>query len=207
MQKEFIDYDWKNNNTSHHKYLITDIKKLLNPIKNETLNKNYLDVGCGNGYLTKIISVFFKKTWGIDISRQGIKLAKKKFKKIRFICQSIDVLKKEKKKFDFISALEVIEHQYLPDEFLKSTNTLLKKNGFFLISTPYNGYIKNLIINLLNMHDKHYDPLWRHGHIKFFTIKTLSYLLKSNSFKIIKMKLSGRLYPINCSMIFLCQKT
>jgi len=129
---EFIDYDWKHNNTSHHKYLISSIINLLNPIKNKIINHNYLDIGCGDGHLTKVVSKFFKYAHGIDISYQGIKLAKKK-KKIVFEYKSINNLKQENKKFDFISAFEVIEHQYLPDEFLESVNALLKKNWLFLI--------------------------------------------------------------------------
>jgi hypothetical protein len=75
-----------------------------------------------------------------------------------------------------------------------------------LLSTPYNGYIKNLIISLLWKHDWHFNPLWRHGHIKFFSVKTLTNILQKCNFDIIKKKLSGRFYHVSCSMIFLTKK-
>ena len=66
---------------------------------------------------------------------------------------------------------------------------------------------KNLLINLLGKHDYHYNPLWRHGHIKFFSIKTLTNLLKKCNLKVVKKKFSGRFYPISNSMIFLIKKS
>jgi 2-polyprenyl-6-hydroxyphenyl methylase/3-demethylubiquinone-9 3-methyltransferase len=209
MQMQIInknfDYDWVNNNTSHHSYLIKSIKNILKKI--ETTNIELLDVGCGNGVLTSQISKFFKYTTGIDLSETGIKIAQKlKIDKCTFQKASIEDLIKSKKKYKFISSFEVIEHQYLPDDFLDKINQLLDDNGFFLLSTPYNGYIKNLIISILNKNDWHYNPLWRHGHIKFFSLKTLTKILESSNFKIINKNFSGRFYPVSCSMIFLNQK-
>jgi ubiquinone biosynthesis O-methyltransferase len=204
INKNF-DYDWVNNNTSHHSYLIKSIKNILKKI--ETTNIELLDVGCGNGVLTSQISKFFKYTTGIDLSETGIKIAQKlKIDKCTFQKASIEDLIKSKKKYKFISSFEVIEHQYLPDDFLDKINQLLDDNGFFLLSTPYNGYIKNLIISILNKNDWHYNPLWRHGHIKFFSLKTLTKILESSNFKIINKNFSGRFYPVSCSMIFLNQK-
>ena len=75
VSKEKFDYDWVNNNTVHHNYLlktVTDILKDLNTSDNELL-----DVGCGNGLLTSEISKFFKHTTGIDLSGTGIEFAQK----------------------------------------------------------------------------------------------------------------------------------
>lgn len=204
---EEFDYDWINNNTSHHNYLIKSVKKLLEEIK---INKNQLellDIGCGNGKMTKEISSQFKKTIGIDLSKEGIKQANKySNKNLSFKNVDMKDLIEIEKKFDFITSFEVIEHQYLPDLFLKNISKLLKINGYFLVSTPFHGYIKNLLISLLNKHDSHYNPMWRHGHIKFFSMKTFKKTLNNCGFKIIKHKFSGRFYPISSSMIFLCKK-
>ena len=86
---------------------------------------------------------------------------------------------------------------------LEEEYKILENDGKLLISTPYHGYIKNLLISLLGKTDFHFNPLWRHGHIKFFSIKTLSELLKKCNLKVINKKFSGRFYPISNSMIFL----
>ena len=204
IKKDF-DYDWINNNTVHHKYLIKSIENILK--NEETSGTELLDIGCGNGFLTKQISKFFKSTVGIDLSGTGIEQAQKFNNEIlQFRNMSLDQMIEEGKKFKFITSFEVIEHQYLPDDFLNQINKILEDDGKLLISTPYHGYIKNLLISLLGKHDFHFNPLWRHGHIKFFSVKTLSNLLKKCNFKVINKKFSGRFYPISNSMIFLIKK-
>jgi ubiquinone biosynthesis O-methyltransferase len=204
MNKNF-DYDWINNNTVHHKYLIKSVEDILKQLN--TSDIDLLDVGCGNGVLTSKISKFFKHTTGIDLSGTGIEQAEKiENEKLIFKNMSIEDLINSKKKFKFITSFEVIEHQYLPDDFLNKIHEILDDDGIFLLSTPYNGYIKNLIISILGKNNWHFNPLWRHGHIKFFSIKTLTKILKECKFEILKKKFSGRFYPISCSMIFLNKK-
>ena len=141
ITKENFDYDWINNNTFHHKYLI---KSVINILKNlDTSNTELLDVGCGNGVLTSKISKFFKHTTGIDLSGTGVEFAQKlNNEKLNFQNISLDEMIERKKKFKFISSFEVIEHQYLPDDFLNKIYQLLEDDGTFLVTTPYNGYIK-----------------------------------------------------------------
>jgi ubiquinone biosynthesis O-methyltransferase len=205
ITKETFDYDWTNNNTVHHNYLIKSISDILKDMN--TSNIDLLDIGCGNGVLTSKISKFFRHTTGIDLSGTGIEFAQElKNKKLNFENVSVDEMIKRKKKFKFITSFEVIEHQYLPDDFLNKMYQLLDDDGMLLITTPYNGYIKNLIISILGKHDFHYNPLWRHGHIKFFTTRTLKMILNKCNFEVIKKSFSGRFYPISCSMIFLSKK-
>ena len=73
ITKNNFDYDWINNNTVHHKYLIKSIENILS-IEN-TSNFDHLDIGCGNGLLTSKISKFFKSSTGIDLSGTGIEQA------------------------------------------------------------------------------------------------------------------------------------
>jgi 2-polyprenyl-3-methyl-5-hydroxy-6-metoxy-1,4-benzoquinol methylase len=205
ITKETFDYDWTNNNTVHHNYLIKSISHILKNMN--TSDTDLLDIGCGNGVLTSEISKFFRHTTGIDLSGTGIESAQNlKNEKLNFENISLDEMIERKKKFKFITSNEVIEHQYLPDDFLNKTYKLLDDEGTLLITTPYNGYIKNLVINILGKHDFHYNPLWRHGHIKFFSTRTLNMIMEKCNFSVLKRSFSGRFYPISCSMIFLAKK-
>ena len=201
-----LDYQWDNEN--HHTPKIEhDLAKILN--NPEYKLYDHIDVGCGNGALTVKFCKFFNKSLGIDLSEDGIKFAKKyENEKIKFENESIENLIEKGREFDFVSAIEVIEHQYDPMDFLIKLSKITKKDGLVIISTPFHGYFKNLLISLLNLNDSHYTVLWKHGHIKFFSVKTFKKLVSISKvpLKIKRISYSGRIYPFSNSMIFLLKK-
>jgi len=87
-------------------------ESLLNLIKSYSFN-SILEVGCGFGRFTKILSENFKpeKYVAIDLSPDQIEKAKKyvQDKKIEFICKPIQDFKSEAK-FDLVFASEVLMH-------------------------------------------------------------------------------------------------
>ena len=201
-----IDYSWENEHC-HTPKIEQALSKILNNPKNKLLD--HIDVGCGNGALTMKFYKYFKKTLGIDLSKKGIEFAKKyENEKIKFENESIENLISNKKKFDFVTSIEVIEHQYDPLDFIKKLNQITKEGGQLLITTPFHGYLKNLLISLLNLNDKHYNVLWKHGHIKFFSVKTFKELIKisETNLEIKKIDYCGRFYPFSHSMLFLLKK-
>lgn len=201
--KKNNEYLWKNNKADNSfSYLSNSIKKILNLYNTKKLS--HLDIGCGNGYLTKKISNYFERSVGIDISKSAISQAKKNYNgKIKFYRKKISNINK---KFNFITIIEVIEHLYSPDDFLKKLSLVADNKTIILITTPYHSFIKNLMIILFGKFDNHFNPLWEHGHIKFFTKKSLKELCERNNFKVKKIFYSGRVYPISKSIIFIIKK-
>ena len=134
--KNSIDYTWKDDEYETPG-ISKDLKNILEKINN--LDKlSYLDVGCGNGSITKKISFFFNNATGIDLSQAGIEQAKKENKEnINFLHTSLEETIEQKKKFDFVSAIEVIEHQYDPFLFIEQLSKVTEDNGYVIISTPY----------------------------------------------------------------------
>ena len=204
-KKNQLDYTWLHE--SHHTPgIIPGIKKVL--LKINTKKFNHIDIGCGNGFITKKISDNFKTSIGIDLSREGIDFANKRKNKktIKFYNKSVNFFIKNQKKFDFVSSIEVIEHQYDPFKFMEEIEKITKKNGLVLITTPFHGYFKNLLISLFGLTDAHVNVLWKHGHIKFFSVKSLKELIGRYNFDIIDINFAGRFYPLSSSMIFLLKK-
>ena len=76
--------------------------------------------------------------------------------------------------FDVAIATEVIEHLVRPHNLPGFAKQLLRPGGPLIISTPYHGYLKNLVLALSNKWDSHLTPLWDGGHIKMWSRKTLS---------------------------------
>ena len=46
-----------------------------------------------------------------------------------------------------------------------------------MVTTPYNGYLKNVALAVSGSMDRHWTVLWDGGHIKFWSQKTLAALL------------------------------
>ena len=117
-------------NTSRVDFIInkTNIKK-----------KKILDIGCGGGILSESLQKLGANVTGIDISKKLIKTAKNHAKKqnlnIKYINIDInDFFKKNKKKFDIILCMELIEHINNPEKLINSCNKMIKKKGKIFIS-------------------------------------------------------------------------
>jgi 2-polyprenyl-6-hydroxyphenyl methylase/3-demethylubiquinone-9 3-methyltransferase len=78
--------------------------------------------------------------------------------------------------------------------------------GTAILSTPYHGYLKNLLIALTGRYDQHHNPLWKHGHIKFWSIDTLQTLLKESGFVDVRFERVGRIPPLAKSVIAVARK-
>jgi 2-polyprenyl-3-methyl-5-hydroxy-6-metoxy-1,4-benzoquinol methylase len=199
---EYTDYGYTyEGGTTCHQYLYPSIKKVLNPEKNQ----NILDVGCGNGFLTKQLIKDNFNAYGTDASEMGIKIAKKTHPD-RFYVQDINSEKLPEQldgiNFDTIISTEVIEHLYNPRLFIKFCYNILKEQkGEIILSTPYHGYLKNLVIALSNKFDHHVNPLWLGGHIKFWSYQSLKKILEEEGFTVIDFVGSGRFPGLWKSMI------
>jgi len=104
-------------------------------------SKIVLDVACGTGYGCQLISKKGEasKVTGIDISSESIKFAKKNYQEnnIDYLVDDAQTLISQKNNsFDLITSFETIEHISNPEEFIKQTKKLLKKDGILIISTP-----------------------------------------------------------------------
>jgi hypothetical protein len=77
----------------------------------------------------------------------------------------------------------------------------LRPGGRFICSTPYHGYLKNLALALCNRWDQHANPLWRGGHIKFWSRKTLSQLLTDVGFVNLRFSGAGRISYLWMTML------
>ena len=77
----------------------------------------------------------------------------------------------------------------------------LRPGGRFDCSTPYHGYLKNLVIALAGKWDVHANPLWDGGHIKLWSRNTLSQLLRETGFQNLHFRGAGRAPYLWMSMV------
>src|SRR6202008_4101385 len=91
-------------------------------------------------------------------------------------------------RFSAVLSLEVVEHLYYPRRLAEAAFALLEPGGTLVISTIYHGYLKNIALAVLGRFDRHVDPLWDHGHIKFWSRRTLAALLTEAGFEDIAIR-------------------
>jgi 2-polyprenyl-6-hydroxyphenyl methylase/3-demethylubiquinone-9 3-methyltransferase len=190
----------------HNLLLLPVLLKILNK-NNNLFNKNIFDLGCGNGSVANFLSKYNWQVTGVDPSTDGIEKAKKAYPNLKIEKGSAyENLSEKYGQFPILISLEVIEHLYAPRLFAKTAFDLLLPSGLAIISTPYHGYWKNLVLAILGKFDNHFHALWDHGHIKFWSKKTLSELLLEAGFVDIKFLNVGRLPFIAKSMIAIARK-
>jgi len=162
-----------------------------------------LDIGCGNGaMLAEIRKLGSFRLCGVESSESAVRLARSQGFDVRLADASTDLVTLfEQHSFDLVVSVEVIEHVYDPRGLLRQAHALLRPKGRLLLTTPYHGYFKNLLIAVLGKGDAHYNPLWDCGHIKFWSRKTLSAALEETGYQSIQFYGAGRLGYLWKSMV------
>jgi len=202
-KKNKISYGWKSaESLADHAYTLPAIKCLL-PEGVLTI----LDVGCGNGYIASQLSTMGHNVIGIDASDDGIAIARKAHPDVRFeVHSAYDDLRDIVVDVDVIVSSEVIEHLYQPKLFLENVFNVLRPGGHIILTTPYHGYLKNLALSLFDHWDKHHTVEREGGHIKFFSEKTLTRMLKGCGFNDVVFHNAGRVCWLWKSMVCRTQK-
>jgi len=131
-----------------------------------------LDVGCGDGTFASRLSELngVKKLVGTDISQTAISYAKEKYPEIEFKIASATKLPFSNGSFDFVTAVELVEHVVDTERMFKEFNRVLMSEGRLLITTTDFNLLKRIIV---------------------FTKSTLRSILDKTGFKVLEYKWNG----------------
>ena len=103
-------------------------------------NKEVLDIACGSGWGTILLSNKAKKVIGLDISPEAVRYAKKEYSGNNFEFQvgSILDIPFNDGTFDIVNSIETFEHVERKhiEKLISECLRVLKKEGLFLFSTP-----------------------------------------------------------------------
>jgi 2-polyprenyl-3-methyl-5-hydroxy-6-metoxy-1,4-benzoquinol methylase len=169
-----------------------------------------LDLGCGNGSFSDFLTKLGYEVVGLEESAVGVAMARLNYPECQFIQGSIYEIPDSELQhsFDIVIAVEVIEHLFNPKSIVTAAKYYLKPEGKFILTTPYHGYLKNIILAISGKLDAHFTTLWDGGHIKFFSVATLTQLLRTQGCNNIQFTYAGRSIPylwksMLCSCTFL----
>lgn len=97
-----------------------------------------LDVACGVGYGSHMLSKNAKHVYGVDIDEETVKYAEQNYhgQNIKFEVMDSKSIRYPDGFFDAVVSFETIEHAPFPEIFLKEVKRVLKPNGLFILSTP-----------------------------------------------------------------------
>lgn len=163
-----------------------------------------LDLGCGTGVISRAFAARGCDVTGIDPGDKSREFFEAEAAsnpardRLRFIqaegsrAAIRSYLDAGGEPFDLVISSQVIEHVYDPWDFTGACYDALRPGGRVVISTPYHGYLKNLLIGAIGRWDKHHTTLIVGMHIRFFSKPTLTQIMEDTGFESLVFKGFGR---------------
>jgi 2-polyprenyl-3-methyl-5-hydroxy-6-metoxy-1,4-benzoquinol methylase len=172
--------------------------------------RRVLDIGAGNGFLCAQLRQSGFDVVGIENDAAGVELVRASYGSFPVYHYGVQddprVLLEREAPFDVVVSTEVIEHLYAPRLLPTYAAAVLKQGGWLILTTPYHGYAKNVALSVAGAWDRHHDPLWEGGHIKFWSRRTLSRLLVDNGFVVSSFEGLGRAPFLWKSMLIVARR-
>jgi len=135
--------------------------------------KRVLEVGCGEGYGTDLLSTTAIDVVGLDYDALTIAHAAARYRQARFVRGNLAALPLPNESIDAVATLQVIEHVWNHNEFVRECCRVLRPGGLLLVTTP----------NRLTFSPGQETPV-NPFHTKEFTAAELAGLLAKNGFDV-----------------------
>ena len=195
MEKNELNQWWniKGNYKVLHKINPLRLEFILNNFDKSIKKKDVLDIGCGGGLISELLAKKNGNVTGIDENIYNIKQAREHAKigsiKINYKNQSLDTFyKKNKKKYDLILCLEVLEHVNDVKKTLDKISELMKPGATLILST-INRNLKSLIFaKIFGEYVLNWIPVGTHQFEKFLKPEEIVEFLKLKKIEIKNIK-------------------
>jgi len=164
-----------------------------------------LDVGCGVGEFADFLAQLGFVPVGLDLSANAVQCARQRFPQYDFRVGGPELFAGEfAGQFQSAWVSEVLEHVFDVYGFLTAVHQCLAPGGRIVLTMPYHGLLKNLVLDFAN-YARHYQPFG--GHIRFFNKPSLKNCLNVCGFSPRKWSGIGRPWPFYKSFFVVAEKT
>lgn len=160
---------------------------LLEKVISQSKRNRFLDVGAGNGRLTRILAEFFTQGVAVEVATDA-----PRWNQLQQECPHVSLregllqdilpaLQKEEK-FDFVLLSEVFEHIPLPDvdSFLQALSTLITDDGVIFLTTP------NFLVQGPAEKSSRWHEIEPYGHYKHYTLQEVTSALSAHGFEVVE---------------------
>jgi SAM-dependent methyltransferase len=172
-------------------------------------NARILDVGCGNGVISRHLGSLGFQVLGVDVSEKTIENARAAttLPNVQFQTKSAEELVASGERYDAVICSEVLEHLTDPGALLKVLYATLKEDGKLIVTVPNGQGPRELFVTRPVLHLRNGNSIWWRGlnrikgmlgykgttvqsaadnldHIQFFSKKDLEDLSRANHFTI-----------------------
>lgn len=186
--KDFYEGYWEHRKEIDHLYDEWEPKRLRIAASELTERgcQNVLDIGCGEGTLGEL-TAGSTSMYGIDISETALEMAEEHYSKTaQADIENEEILEIFEQEFDAIVCLEVLEHLFHPEEFIKKLVEQLQSGTTFIISVPNFVYWKHRLSILKGDLPEEYTLYESSEHISHFTPESLHALLTESGIAVEK---------------------
>ncbi|PWB38225.1 MAG: hypothetical protein C3F02_04435 [Parcubacteria group bacterium] len=102
-----------------------------------------LDLGCGTGRLANSLLSITAEVYGLDFSKEVIKIAQQKYPALKLTCGQVVDLPYDNDIFDLVVINGSLHHFFAVERTLKESRRVLKPGGFFvLLGEPNSQFLK-----------------------------------------------------------------
>jgi 2-polyprenyl-3-methyl-5-hydroxy-6-metoxy-1,4-benzoquinol methylase len=160
---------------------------LLKKIEAHRKNNEILDVGCGEGHFISVAKSMQWHITGIETTPYAVEICKKFG--LNVMHSGLLGINLQRDYYDIVTMFEVLEHLESPKKYLNKINSILRRNGILIITTPnFNCLARLLLKERCNIIHKQ--------HLCYFTPNTVKSLLKECNFKVIDLTVKNINLPV-----------
>jgi trans-aconitate methyltransferase len=190
----------QNYNWSWGKQYASAMEFILDKVRRDSASiESIVDLGCGDGRLTKELSEMFtgKQVVGIDYSAKAINLAKALNPNVKY--ENKNIMDDDLEKCDAITLIEVFEHIpiELCDDFVRATSELLNEGGVVYLTVPH----ENKPVSYKHFQHFNYDSLLNYFK-NYFNVEEVEYIQKNDKLlTLLNMVMTNKLWIINSEFL------
>ncbi|OUR78488.1 hypothetical protein A9Q83_07615 [Alphaproteobacteria bacterium 46_93_T64] len=155
-------------------------RKRATSIKKHAKGKQVLDVGCNLGYFVEACRELNMQALGVEVSQPVVDQAKQYFPKSEFICDFLENIDFEDRRFDVVYTSEVIEHVPDVNGFMSCIAKNMNKGGVLYLTTPELKRYKS------NSETDGWENLHAPNHRQYFSKDNMVSFLEKHGFENIK---------------------